>query len=94
MNVFIDNEGNIIDIGITKDKSLTKVVIDKDNDDRFKGWSDLKFLCYKLNVQNGEIIGYSPIVPYSTVTKLETVGQEIIELKESIIEIAGIVYGM
>lgn len=94
MNVFIDNEGNVIDIGMTKDKSLTKVVIDKDNDDRFKDWSDLRFLCYKLNVQNGKIIGYTPIVPYSTVTKLETVGQEIMELKESIIEIAGIVYDM
>lgn len=75
MKVFVDKDGCIRAVGTTTDTSLTEVIIN-DKDNPFKDWSAAKICCYKVTVQDGIVIMYTPYVDSNLIAHIDQLGKE------------------
>ena len=75
MKVFVDGDGCIRAVGSTTDTSLTEVIIN-DETNPFKDWSTAKICCYKVTVQDGVVIMYTPYVDSNLIAHIDQLGKE------------------
>lgn len=71
MKVFMNEKNEIKAVGSTTDASLREVEI-LDEMNPFATWSEEKICCFKANVQDGLVYGYTPYVSTKIIEKLET----------------------
>lgn len=72
MKIFVNERNEILDVGETRDSSLTPYEVD---DEMFKGWSIAKICCYKVYVSLGKVCGFTPYVDSRLIEHIEQLGQ-------------------
>lgn len=70
MKVYVNAKNEIKDVGTTNNASLKEVEINDENNP-FANWSIAKICCYKVNVENGIVRGYSPYVDIKIVEHID-----------------------
>lgn len=93
MLVYVNQNGEIHDVGTTTDESLIELEILDDEENPFTGWSDAKICCYRVEVTDGHVTMMTPYVDtrlidfidkYGTLTKENT--SDIADNREGIME--------
>ena len=82
MIVYVNEYGEIKDVGSTKEDNLTPLEIE----DEFipADWSVAKICCYKIKIDNGEIVSFLPYVDGKIVEHIDRQGKENINLKSQV----------
>lgn len=62
MIVYVNENGEIHDVGTTTDETLTPVEIIDDEENPFHGWSDARICCYRVQVVEGRVVMMTPYV--------------------------------
>lgn len=62
MIVYINQNGEIHDVGTTTDETLSPVEIIDDEENPFTGWSDARICCYRVQVVEGRVVMMTPYV--------------------------------
>jgi len=72
MKIYIDEDGKIIDVRSTDRTDLTEIELDETAIDYpFSGWSDARICCYRVEVEDGQVIMFTPYVPTNIIPKIE-----------------------
>ena len=83
MVLFVNDNGEIKDIDSTEDKSLKKLEIMKNNP--FEGWSDARIRCYRVDVEDGEVVMMTPYVSSTILDHIDYLGHGTERVAENII---------
>lgn len=70
MILFVNDAGEIKDVGSTKNENLHRVEV-SDESNPFLGWGIAKICCFKIEEREGCIVTYVPYVNYSVVEQLD-----------------------
>lgn len=82
MYLILNSDNEIKGVGVTTDPSLVSVYVDENADMfPFKGWSEAKICCYKVNVVDGIITMMTPYVDSRLIEHIDQLGQQIEEVK-------------
>lgn len=93
MLVYVNQNGEIHDVGTTTDESLIELEILDDEENPFTGWSDARICCYRVEVTDGHVVMMTPYVDsklidvhdvYGTISKENT--SDITDNREGLIE--------
>lgn len=77
MYVSVNKKNEIKEVGISTDMSLTSLYVDENNEDfPFKGWSDAKICCYKVEVKDGIITMFTPYIDSRLVEHFDQLGKD------------------
>lgn len=69
MKVFMNEKNEIKAVGSTADASLREVeILDKGNP--FADWSEDRICCFKADIRNGLVYGYTPYVKTTVIDKI------------------------
>lgn len=82
MILFVNDKGEIKDIDSTEDKSLTALEITGNNP--FKGWSDARIRCYRVEVEGGEVTMMTPYVSSTLLDHIDYLGRGTQAVSESV----------
>ena len=93
MKVFINEKGEIKDVGFSKNESLTEVTID-DEHNPFKDWCAEKICCYKVIVTNGVVTSMTPYIDTRIIEHLDRLDTSIANLETALIELTTMVLEM
>lgn len=78
MVLYVDNESKVRAVNSTVDASLTPLYVDETaNLFPFKGWSTAKICCYKVSVEKGMVIMYTPYVDSRMIDQIDLMGHSI-----------------
>lgn len=82
MIVYVNEYGEIKDVGSTKEENLTPLEID----DEFipADWSVAKICCYKIELKDGVITKFIPYIDSKIIEHIERQGQENIDLQAQV----------
>lgn len=70
MILYINERGEIKDVGSTEQVGLTALIIPEE-DNPFKGWSVARIVCYKVILdRDGDLCGYTPYIDSRIVEQL------------------------
>lgn len=69
MKVYVNEKNEIKAVGTTTDTSLTEVEI-TDSGNPFATWSEERICCFKADIRNGVVYGYSPYVKTTIIDKI------------------------
>lgn len=72
MKIFVNERNEILDVGETRDSSLTPYEVE---DSMFEGWSVAKICCFKIYVSFGKVCGFTPYVDSRLIEHIEQLGQ-------------------
>ena len=76
MYISVNSQNEIKEVGISTDTSLTSLYVDEKNENfPFKGWSEVKICCYKVEVKDGIVIMMTPYVDSRFIDHFDQVGQ-------------------
>lgn len=73
MILYVNENGEIKDVGTTSDTSLTPVEV---TDGTFDGWSVAKICCYKVQVNNGIVTMITPCVDSRLIEHINQLGKQ------------------
>jgi len=74
MIIYVNNRGEIKDVGSTKQLGLTAIIIPEE-ENPFEGWSVARILCYRVfRDRDGNIGGYTPYIDSRIVEQLDKMG--------------------
>lgn len=73
MYVSVNNKNEIKQVGVSTDPNLTSLYIN-DEENPFKGWSEVKICCYKVNVTDGIVMMMTPYVDSRLLDHFDQVG--------------------
>ena len=74
MIIYVNNRGEIKDVGSTKQLGLTAIIVPEE-ENPFEGWSVARILCYKILLdRDGNIGGYTPYIDSRIVEQLDKMG--------------------
>lgn len=73
MIIFTNEKGEIHDVGSTTDLMLTPIEV---TDGTFDGWSEAKICCYKVRVQDGNVVMLTPYVDSSLIEHIDQLGKQ------------------
>lgn len=74
MYVSVNKKNEIKSVGVTSDPTLTSLYIN-DKENPFKGWSEAKICCYKVNVKDGYVMMMTPYVDSRILDHFDQVGK-------------------
>jgi len=78
MIVYVNSNNEIKDVETTHDDTLIPVELSDDPEaNPFVGWSTAKICCYKVQAINGEIVMYTPYIPSSELSYVDSIGRRI-----------------
>lgn len=100
MKLFTDDNGRILAVDSTERTDLIEIEVDESAEDfPFKGWSDVKVCCYRVEVTDGHISMMTPYVPTNVIGALENMESKNAEMKaenemlmECVLEMSALVY--
>ena len=75
MYVSVNERNEIKEVGVSTTPYLTSLYID-DETSPFKGWSNAKICCYKVNVQDGIVTMMTPYVDSRLIDHFDQVGKD------------------
>lgn len=85
MILYVNKNNEIKDVNYTSDKNLISLEVnDKFPDNPFLSWSVAKICCYKVEVKDGVVTGYTPYVDSKIVEHIERQGQQNINLQAQV----------
>lgn len=88
MTIYTDSSGRIMAAGSTDRTDLTAVELDESAIDYpFKGWSDIRICCYRIQAQRGHITMMTPYVPTHMIAVLETQDSKITSAEQMITDL-------
>ena len=91
MKLYTDEQGRIFAVGSTERTDLTEIEVDENSFDfPFKGWSETKICCYRIEVTDGHISMMTPYVPTNVIGALDSLGSENEELKSVLNALLGV----
>lgn len=76
MLLFVNNNNEVKDVNFTKDSSLLPLEVFDDDYNPFKDWSVAKICCYRVEVQNGVVIMYTPYVDSRIIEHIDKLGKQ------------------
>ena len=79
MIVYVNENGEIHDVGTTTDETLTPVEIIDDEENPFTGWSDAKICCYRVEVTDGHVTMMTPYVDTRLIDFIDKYGTLTVE---------------
>ena len=85
MIVYVNENGEIHDVGTTTDETLTPVEIIDDEDNPFKGWSVPRICCYRIRVVEGHVVMMTPYINSILLDVYDQFGTADIKTAEDII---------
>jgi hypothetical protein len=68
MKLYVNEKGEIQDVGVTEDTSLREIVV---SDEMFEGWSIAKICCYKIIMENNKVKDVIPYVSTNIIDKID-----------------------
>jgi hypothetical protein len=86
MIVYVNENGEIHDVGTTTDETLISVEIIDDEDNPFHGWSDARICCYRVQVVEGRVVMMTPYVSSILIDFVDRFGTDIAENQEATAE--------
>ena len=82
MKLYVDKNGCIMAVNSTERTDLTEIYVDDTLDDfAFKGWSETRICCYRVEVTDGVITMFTPYVPTHMISALENLEKQNTELR-------------
>ena len=73
MIVYVNSKYEIKDVNTTNDKSLLAVKVPEDT---FKGWPIAKICCFKVILNNGYYVGYTPYIDSKVIEHIERLAKK------------------
>lgn len=73
MKVYINSQNEIKDVNTTTDSTFTAVEIPEGV---FDNWSVAKICCHKIDLENGQYVGFAPYVDTRIIEHIERLGTE------------------
>lgn len=91
MKLYVDLHGRIMAINATERTDLAEIEVDENAMDfPFKGWSESRICCYRVNVENGRITMMTPYVPTHMISALENLETKNAQLKSVMSALLGV----
>lgn len=85
MYISVNERNEIKEVGVSSDPSLTSLYVDENSDMfPFKGWSDAKICCYKVNVVDGIVMMLTPYVDSRMIEHFDQVGRQTEEVASNL----------
>jgi len=85
MIVYVNQNGEIHDVGTTTDETLSPVEIIDDDENPFTGWSDARICCYRVQVYDGHVVMMTPFVSSILIDFVDRFGTADAQTAEDII---------
>ena len=85
MIVYINQNGEIHDVGTTTDETLIPVEIIDDEENPFTGWNDARICCYRVQVVEGRVVMMTPYVSSILIDFVDRFGTADAQTAEDII---------
>lgn len=76
MIIYVNESGEIKDVGTTNDDALTPIEILDDDENPFANWPTAKICCYKVKVNNGHVVMLTSCVDSKTIEYISRLGSE------------------
>ena len=73
MILYINQDGEVRDVGATTDATLTPVEVTAESG-YFVGWSAAKICCHKVTVESGKVTGFTPCVDPKIIEHIDRLG--------------------
>ena len=73
MKVYVNNKNEIKDVNTTEDATLTPIEVPNGF---FDGWAVAKICCFKVILEKGKIVGYTPYVDSKIIEHIERLAKE------------------
>lgn len=76
MYVSVNKYNEIKEVGISTDVNLTSIYIDENEEHYpFKGWSEAKICCYKVEVKDGVVMLLAPYIDVKLLDHFDQLGK-------------------
>ena len=76
MYISVNSQNEIKEVGISTDTSLTSLYVDEKNENfPFKGWSEVKICCYKVEVKDGIVTMLTPYIDSRLIDNFDQLGK-------------------
>ena len=76
MYISVNSQNEIKEVGISADTSLTSLYVDENNENfPFKGWSEVKICCYKVEVKDGIVTMLTPYIDSRLIDNFDQLGK-------------------
>lgn len=78
MILYVNSNNEIKDVESTHDDTLIPIELSDDPEvNPFVGWSTAKICCYRVTVEDGVVTMYTPYIPSSELSYVDTLGRQI-----------------
>lgn len=85
MKVYVNSNNEIKDVETTRDDTLIPIELSDDPEaNPFVGWSTAKICCYRVISKDGVVTMYTPYIPSSELSYVDSLGRQIDRLAAEI----------